>query len=80
MLAVIAPELRHAHRRAQFPRLCLLRPRDCDRADGSTLTVNQMVGPAGGYANRPLQPRDGHLIRTPKGADFKAGRKAVPEG
>src|SRR5262245_25895618 len=30
-LALIAPEPRHAHRRAQFPGLCLLRPRNRER-------------------------------------------------
>src|SRR5215831_6747477 len=29
--ALIAPEPRHAHRRAQFPGLCLLRPRNRER-------------------------------------------------
>jgi hypothetical protein len=30
-LALIAPEPRHAHHSAQFPRLCLLLPRDRER-------------------------------------------------
>ena len=31
-LALIAPEPRHAHRGAEFPGPCLLRPRDSERA------------------------------------------------
>src|SRR5208282_393997 len=31
-LALVAPEPRHPHRRAQFPGLCLLRTRDRERA------------------------------------------------